>query len=213
MPKPPLSVPELFALMARHGAPAELARIMVAAALAESEGVPDLVGDHGHSLGLFQIHDRGRGASLPPDQLPRRADPDFAIELMRPFFETGLREGRQQGLAEESLAIYVYLEAERPEGYPDPHSPAAGRYRTRWRGLEAEPAGDVTNGFRVGPQLRAFLEAHPEWGLARDDEQPLLFQGREAGLYLWTTPTPEHRNGGILIYRRWRDEVRGMGWE
>jgi hypothetical protein len=40
------------------------------------------------------------------------------------------------------------------------------------------------------------------------DEQPMI-----GGAYLWTTPTPEHPTGGLLVYRAWLNEVRALGWE
>jgi hypothetical protein len=67
---------------------------------------------------------------------------------------------------------------------------------------------DPANGFAIGSGFRDYLVQHPEWGKARMNELPM-----EGGSYLWTTPTAQHTKGGLLIYRRWLNSVRPVGWE
>lgn len=78
-----LSVDDLSDLLARHAVNGDLAKIMVAAALLESGGDTDAVGDSGHSIGLFQLHDHGLGAGLSVQQ---RQNPDFVTDRMEPIF-------------------------------------------------------------------------------------------------------------------------------
>ena len=69
-------------------------------------------------------------------------------------------------------------------------------------------AVDVTNGFAVGEGIRRFLEVNTEWGKARMDEKPI-----DGGAYLWTTPTARHPLGGLVVYRAFLNEVRGLAWD
>ena len=61
---PVLSLNELRAVMERNGATGFLTKVMVAGALTESSGNTDAVGDGGHSIGIFQLHDQGLGHGM-----------------------------------------------------------------------------------------------------------------------------------------------------
>jgi hypothetical protein len=69
-------------------------------------------------------------------------------------------------------------------------------------------AGDQPETPRIGAYFRDFLAAHREWGRPRMDEE--AFTG---GAVLWTTPTPQHPKGGLLVYRSWLGQVRAVAWE
>ena len=127
-----LSVDELFALVRNHGASGELDDIMVAAALTESGGNTEAVGDNGRSIGLWQMHDMGLGAGLSREE---RADPDSACELMLPHFRANLNEGLGMGLAGSTLAVRTYMFTERPFGFPSLQSAAALHFLDRFNGL------------------------------------------------------------------------------
>lgn len=119
---------QLYELVRRHGATPGLDRTMVAGALTESGGDADAEGDGGHSYGLWQLHDQGRGAGMSREE---RCDPDLACTRMLPFYREAW--ARAAGAATERLrATGAYLDAERPAGWTDLGSPAAARFRGRW---------------------------------------------------------------------------------
>jgi hypothetical protein len=127
-----LSVAELFALVRRHGAGGELDRIIVAAALAESGGNTEAVGDNGHSIGLWQMHDQGLGAGMSRDE---RHDPDSACQRMLPEFQRVHEESIGMGLSGRSLAARTYIFTERPFGFPALDSAAALKFLDKFDGL------------------------------------------------------------------------------
>src|SRR3954468_3521740 len=101
---------ELYTLVRRHGASAGVDRCMVAGALTESDGRTDASGDGGHSFGLWQLHDQGRGSGMTKAE---RCDPDLACARMLPFYRDGW--ARAADAATERLrATRAYLDAERP---------------------------------------------------------------------------------------------------
>lgn len=140
---PILNANELIALVQRHGAELELARIMAAAALAESGGDTGAVGDAGQSLGLWQINDIH---GLPATQ---RHDPDFACQWMLDHeFHRAYERGQSLGFTGVDLAVFTCMAAERPAGWiPDPpfglNSPAAQRYRARYQELPSSVVPDT----------------------------------------------------------------------
>ena len=140
---PVLSASELIALAQRHGADLDLAKIVAAAALAESGGNTETIGDAGQSRGLWQINDIH---GLPAAQ---RHDPDFACQWMLDHeFHRAYERGQSLGFTVEELAVFTCMAAERPEGWtPDPPfglaSPAAQRYRTRYREIASSVVPDT----------------------------------------------------------------------
>lgn len=127
-----LSVDELYTLVRNHGASGDLDDIMVAAALTESGGNTEAVGDDGRSIGLWQMHDMGLGAGLSREQ---RADPDSACDLMLPHFQATLNESAGMGLTGSMLAVRTYMFTERPFGFPSLQSAAALRFLDRFNSL------------------------------------------------------------------------------
>ncbi|MDP8921926.1 MAG: peptidoglycan DD-metalloendopeptidase family protein [Chloroflexota bacterium] len=124
-----LSVVELFALVRGHGADSGLDRIMVAAALAESGGNTEAVGDGGHSIGLWQMHDQGLGAGMSRED---RHDPDIACRRMLPEFRRVHEDSIAKGFSGRSLAARTYIFTERPFGFPSLESAAALKFLDRF---------------------------------------------------------------------------------
>jgi hypothetical protein len=161
-----MTIPELLALVRRHGATSGLDRIVVAAALAESGGNPRAVGDNGHSYGLWQMHDQGLGAGMSAEA---RMDPDTAAAVMLPVFQRWYAEGMRQGYEGELLARYTCIYTERPYGFPDLYCTAANHYADRWHSLagEAPPPPDVAPPSEGEVALlRTELAAERSWGSA-----------------------------------------------
>ncbi|HLH22433.1 MAG TPA: NlpC/P60 family protein [Chloroflexota bacterium] len=135
-----LALAALYAIVRDVGAVAPVDTIMVAGARTEAPapdgGVDPLaVGDGGHSIGIFQLHDQGRGAGL---SVAQRQDFTVATRTMLPYYRRGYELAQSEGLAGEEAAVYAYLHAERPAGYPDRHSAAAARFRAEYRALTEE---------------------------------------------------------------------------
>jgi soluble lytic murein transglycosylase-like protein len=78
---------------------------------AESNGNPRAVGDAGHSVGLFQLHDRGVGYGYTVEQ---RYDPALQFQLMMPRIAAAYNAGVAKGLSGRQLAMFVGQQAERP---------------------------------------------------------------------------------------------------
>ena len=104
------------------GVPAE---IFLAAIQAESGGNPLASGDGGHSIGLFQLHDRGAGYGL---SVTQRQDPLVQFQVMASRFQATYREALSRGFSGVNLAIETIANAERPAGYNVPGSAARNRY-------------------------------------------------------------------------------------
>lgn len=124
-----LPVTELFTLVRRHGAGSGLDRIMVAAALAESGGDTEAVGDNGHSIGLWQMHDQGLGSGMSREA---RHDPDNACRNMLREFRRVHSGAISDGLQGRTLAVHTYVFTERPAGTPSLSSPAALKFLSRF---------------------------------------------------------------------------------
>jgi hypothetical protein len=120
-----LSTDELFALVRHHGAGEGLDVIVVGAALTESGGNTEAVGDNGHSIGLWQMHDQGLGAGMTREQ---RHDPDSACQRMLPEFDRVHTDSISQGFSGRTLAARTYIFTERPFGFPALDCPAALRF-------------------------------------------------------------------------------------
>lgn len=125
-----LSIQDLYDLVRGRGAEPKIDRIMVAAALTESEGDPHTIGDNGHSAGLWQMHDGGLGAGM---TLEQRMNPVIACDRMLPEFRSTFHHFSVQGLSGEDLAAKTYLFTERPFQFDVPGSAADVRFRGKWR--------------------------------------------------------------------------------
>lgn len=135
----------------------EFMRIVNATAKAESGLNPNAMGDNGHSIGLFQMHDQGAGAGM---SAADRSDPDKASAVMIPRFVAMYQQGKQQGLSGADLASYVSRNVERPMGYDDPNSAAARRYVSAYQELggqlgPAYPGAENDNGTPNGFQYKS----------------------------------------------------------
>jgi hypothetical protein len=80
--------------------PAYLSAVM----MAESRGDAFAVGDRGHSLGLFQLHDQGLGQSLGD----RRLDPVLSAQIAAAALSEGWREGLKRNLSGDDLIGFAY---------------------------------------------------------------------------------------------------------
>lgn len=61
--------------------------------LIESGGRPDAVGDSGHSVGLFQLHDQGYGAGMGDSRFDPEANADRAARGLAEAWHAGERAG------------------------------------------------------------------------------------------------------------------------
>lgn len=61
--------------------------------LIESGGRPDAVGDSGHSVGLFQLHDQGYGAGMGDSRFDPEANADRAARGLAEAWQAGERAG------------------------------------------------------------------------------------------------------------------------
>jgi hypothetical protein len=61
----------------------------------------------------------------------------------------------------------------------------------------------------VGDAIRRYLSEHPEAGRPRQ----AAFADPFGNLMVWTTPTPQHPKGALLVWRKWLDDVRLLAWE
>lgn len=111
----------------------QLMAIIAAGALAESGFNPRAVGDSGHSVGLFQMHDRGAGAGLGD----ARYDPEVQARVMVPRYVAAYNKYRQMGYTGPQLAAWVAAEAERPLGWDNPNSAAHANYRNAYARVTA----------------------------------------------------------------------------
>jgi len=89
---------------------------------AESNGNPRAVGDAGHSVGLFQLHDRGVGYGYTVEE---RYDPALQFQLMMPRIAAAYNAGVAKGLSGRQLAMFVGQQAERPAVAPELRGDAA----------------------------------------------------------------------------------------
>lgn len=61
--------------------------------LAESGGRPDAVGDSGHSVGLFQLHDQGYGSGMGDARYDPRINAERAVQGLSEAWHAGERAG------------------------------------------------------------------------------------------------------------------------
>lgn len=104
------------------------------------------------------------------------------------------------------------------EGHKDGYATACpGAGWPGWRPMldhaieRATGGGDVdldfTGGHQVSRPFIDFMRAHPEYGVARFDEERTKY-----GTLLWTTPTDAYRKGSLLVYREWLKAVAVATW-
>lgn len=94
-----------------HGLPPDAVDHVLALIQTESSGRTDAIGDNGHSVGLFQLHDRGVGHGMSVEQ---RKDPKVQFDAMMPRIKAAYESGRAQGLSGAQLTVHIAREAERP---------------------------------------------------------------------------------------------------
>jgi cell wall-associated NlpC family hydrolase len=131
-------VQEIYAIVQAICPDPFLARVMTAAVLAESGGNSAAVGDGGRSRGWYQIHD------IHGLDTPTRHDPVASTQwAYGHLFLPAYTMGQARGYTDEQLAVFTYLQAERPYGYRNPDAPgwdsaAAARFRAQWQRVLAE---------------------------------------------------------------------------
>lgn len=114
-----------------HGATnPELLAIIAAGSYAESKWDPNIVGDNGHSVGLFQMHDQGAGAGMGDS----RRDPNAASARMVPAYVNAYNQVKASNpnLSGAELASLVAAMAERPYDGMNPNSAARNGYRAAY---------------------------------------------------------------------------------
>lgn len=93
----------------RSGVPPE---IFLALIQAESGGNPNVIGDSGHSVGLFQLNSAGgSGTGL---SVAQREDPVTQFNVMVGQIKTAYQNAIAKGLSGRDLAMSVGAQAERP---------------------------------------------------------------------------------------------------
>lgn len=85
---------------------------ITAVMFAESGGNPNAVGDNGHSVGLFQLHDQGMGHGMGDD----RYDPEKNARVGVAGLATGWHAGEARGLSGEELVRFAYDNRFNPGG-------------------------------------------------------------------------------------------------
>lgn len=167
---------DLYQLARQWQVPSPLDRIIVAGAWAESgwdaDAEGDVVAGHAHSIGIFQLDDRGFGKGLTAAE---RRDPNQQFQVMVPRYRRSYAywanpQAHWQGdLSLEEIAWRTCALAERPYGWQDPKSAAAHRYRRAWL-MAAEDRRRPTEANRVYPfSRRAQYEAKHWAGLQAVD--------------------------------------------
>jgi len=133
----------------------EFLHVVTTAALAESGLDPTRVGDGGASIGLFQHHEKGRGAKLIRDGQDLRTDPEAVAAEIIPDFARVYREVKARGVTGAQLASEVARRVEQPKDWENPNGAAAQNYLRAYRSLETPGGGarppdtTVTTGFKL----------------------------------------------------------------
>lgn len=133
-----LSTVDLWRIVRQAGAIPGADRVAVAAALVESGGDPDAVGDNGCSFGLWQINVCG---GLGTGHIPANLrDPTYAASLIVPLFNHYWQQWSER--SDEIRAALTYMWTERPLGFnagdeqATLRSAAAQRFVAQWRSLD-----------------------------------------------------------------------------
>lgn len=90
----------------------------------ESGGREDAIGDSGHSVGLWQLHDAGAGKGLTVEE---RKDPEVQYRVFIPQIDRAFDYAVAAGYRGEDLVALTGGMAERP--YDDPANPYDGPYQ------------------------------------------------------------------------------------
>jgi soluble lytic murein transglycosylase-like protein len=80
--------------------------------LSESGGRPDAIGDQGHSVGLFQLHDQGYGAGMGD----ARFDPETNADRAAQGLAEAWRAGEKAGFSGENAVRAAYNYSFNPGG-------------------------------------------------------------------------------------------------
>ena len=88
------------------------AAFLASVMMAESAGDPRNIGDNGHSVGLFQLHDAGMGHGLGD----LRFDPELNASIGARALADGWHEGLRRGLQGEELVRFAYDQRFNPGG-------------------------------------------------------------------------------------------------
>lgn len=112
---------------------------MAAVMMAESGGNPFAVGDGGSSIGLFQLHEAGLGASV----LQFRGDPSVSAGIAARALAEGWGEGVRRGLAGDELARFAYGYLYNPGGEYGPQGDKIAAYFRYYSG-RPRALGDPT---------------------------------------------------------------------
>ena len=114
------------------------AAFLGAVMMAESGGNPNAVGDEGHSVGLFQLHDEGMGRGL--GEL--RFDAELNAAIGARGLAMGWHEGMRQGYSGEDLVRFAYDYRFNPGGgFAHQGDAVVSQYRF-FRNLAERGAGD-----------------------------------------------------------------------
>lgn len=119
------------AIFQAHGATnPELLAILAAGSYAESGWNPNAVGDNGHSVGIFQMHDAGAGSGMGES----RRDPNAASARMVPAYIDAYNrvKASNPSLSGAELASLVAAMAERPSDWQNPNSAGRNNYRAAY---------------------------------------------------------------------------------
>ncbi len=76
--------------------------------LSESGGRPDAVGDSGHSVGLFQLHDQGYGAGMGDSRFDPETNADRAAKGLAEAWHAGERAGYEGEYAVRAAYDYSF---------------------------------------------------------------------------------------------------------
>lgn len=104
--------------------------------LAESGGQPDAVGDSGHSVGLFQLHDQGYGAGMGD----ARYDPEVNADRAARGLAEAWHAGERAGLSGERAVRAAYDYSFNPGGGWAYQGDSVVRYYNQLLGNQGLPA-------------------------------------------------------------------------
>ncbi len=76
--------------------------------LAESGGRPDAIGDNGHSVGLFQLHDQGYGHGMGDSRFDPEVNAERAVKGLSEAWHAGERSGLQGEQAVRAAYDYSF---------------------------------------------------------------------------------------------------------
>jgi hypothetical protein len=82
--------------------------LLKAVMLAESGGRPDAVGDNGHSVGLFQLHDQGYGYQMGDSRYDPETNAERATKGLAEAWHAGQREGYSGEFAVRAAYDYSF---------------------------------------------------------------------------------------------------------